>query len=99
ALMLLAGGVAGPGVAAALFTPIAAYAFGWPLIPGFVDWVVGEGLGFAVMLPILMMANRSLLAGLVARLPLLRLSVAIGSALLLTLAASNWTQFPFILVI
>jgi PAS domain-containing protein len=69
------------------------------MFPGFVDWVIGEGLGFAVMLPILLMANRAALLGLLGRLPLLRVVAAVGCALLLALAASNWAQSPFILVI
>lgn len=99
ALMLFAGGVAGPGLAAAVFAPIAAQAFGWPLLPGLVGWVVGEGLGYAVMLPILLMANHAALQDLLGRLPLLRTVAAAGGAVLLAVAASNWTQSPFILVI
>jgi diguanylate cyclase (GGDEF)-like protein/PAS domain S-box-containing protein len=99
ATMLAIGGVGAPAIGAAVLSPVAAYVFQWPLIETFWSWVVGEGLGFAVLLPILMMASRPVLRRLLDRARLLRLAATIGTCVLLAMAASSWTQFPFILVL
>jgi diguanylate cyclase (GGDEF)-like protein/PAS domain S-box-containing protein len=99
AAMLAVGAVVGPAIGAALLSAVAAYMLQWPFVQTFWAWVVGEGLGFAVLLPILLMANRSALRGLLARAKVLRLVVAVTTCVFLAMAASSWAQFPFILVI
>jgi diguanylate cyclase len=99
AVLLAAGGVAGPALAAVLVAPIAARALGLPLLPTFANWVVGEALGFAVLLPILLMASPSALAALFDRVVVLRLFAVVASSVLIALGAESWMQLPFILVI
>jgi diguanylate cyclase (GGDEF)-like protein/PAS domain S-box-containing protein len=99
ALMLATGGVAAPAIIAALIAALGASDRGWPPMQTFWDWIVGEGLGFAVLLPILMMAGRTAFAGLLNRATLARLAAVTCGSVLLAMAAANWAQFPFILVI
>ena len=64
AIMLLLGGiVARLGGGAVLGTAVA-QSLDWPPIQTFWRWVAGEGLGFAVLFPVLMMVSRASLAGL-----------------------------------
>jgi diguanylate cyclase (GGDEF)-like protein/PAS domain S-box-containing protein len=99
AAMLGVGGVAGPALSALIVAPVAAHAFGWPLVDTFLSWVVGEALGFAVLLPVLLLITRPGLIGLFCRARIARLVLALGASVLIALAAANWTQFPFILII
>ena len=62
-------------------------------------WVAGEALGFAVVFPVLMMLSRARLAGLSNPWRAARLAAIIGASTLLALAAVNWAQFPFLLVL
>ena len=98
-IMLLLGGVVAPSLAAALFSTAVAQSLDWQPIQTFWRWVAGEGLGFAVLFPVLMMVSRASLAGLLGARRLARLSATIGASTLFALAAASWTQFPLLLVI
>jgi diguanylate cyclase (GGDEF)-like protein/PAS domain S-box-containing protein len=97
--MFVAGGVISPAIVAAFFATFTAGALGWPLLGTFGSWVVGEALGFAVVLPVLMLASREALAALAAPARLVRLAATVGASILLAVAAASWAQLPFLLVI
>ena len=99
AIMLLIGGLVAPSLAATLFSSAVAQSLDWQPLQTFWRWVAGEGLGFAVLFPILMMLSRVSLAGLLGAKRLARLSATIGASTLFALAAASWTQFPLLMVI
>ena len=98
-IMLLLGGMVAPSLAAALFSTLVAQSLDWQPIQTFWRWVAGEGLGFAVLFPVLMMMSRASLAGLLGARRLAQLVATIGASTLFALAAASWTQFPLLLVI
>ena len=98
-LMMAAGGVAAPAVAALLFAVVAMVAMNLPFQEAFWPWIVGEFLGFSALLSTLMTLDRTALAGLVRRAPLARLALSIGGCIAIAAVVANWTQFPFLLVI
>lgn len=100
AAMLGLGGIAAPALVACAFAAVNALAFDRPFLRTVVEWVVGEGLGFAILLPVLMLATGREFAELAATpARLVRLAATVGASILLALAAVNFTQFPFLLVI
>ena len=98
-LMLVLGGLAAPAIVAVFFAAFTASFLGWPLLETFLIWIVGEGLGFAVLLPILMTSNHAAFLGLLKRTKLAQLAATIGASILIAVIAANWTQFPFLMVI
>ena len=99
AIMFALGGVAAPALAAAVFSAFAGQMLAWPMMASFWRWVAGEALGFAVLFPVLMMMSQFRLAGLSDPLRLARLAAIVGCSTLLALAAVQWTQLPFMLVL
>ena len=99
AIMFALGGLAAPALAAAVFSASARYMLDWPLVLSFSRWVAGEALGFAVLFPVLMTISRVGLAALSDPLRLARLAAIIGGCALLALAAVQWAQLPFVLVL
>ena len=99
AIMFALGGVAAPALAAAVFSASAGQMLAWPMIASFWRWVAGEALGFVALFPVLMLMSRPRLAGLATPLRLVRLAAIIGASTLLALAAVQWAQFPFLLVL
>jgi diguanylate cyclase (GGDEF)-like protein/PAS domain S-box-containing protein len=97
--MLALGGVAAPTLAAALFSATTAQWLGWPLLQTFWRWVAGEALGFAVVFPVLMTLSRARLADFSKVWRTAQLAAIIGASTLLALAAVNWVQFPFLLIV
>ena len=97
--MLVLGGLAAPAIVAVFFAAFTASFLGWPLLETFLIWIVGEGLGFAVLLPILMTSNHAAFLGLLKRTKLAQLAATIGASILIAVIAANWTQFPFLMVI
>jgi diguanylate cyclase (GGDEF)-like protein/PAS domain S-box-containing protein len=99
AFMLASGGVAAPSIVAVFFTAATVGVLGWAFFQTFWGWVIGEGLGFAILFPILMMVNRNAISRLFAGAKLGLIAVTAGASILFALAAVNWTQFPFLMVI
>ncbi|MDW6026110.1 PAS domain S-box protein [Mesorhizobium sp. BAC0120] len=98
AVMLVCGGVAAPAIVASLSAATTG-AMGWPFFQRFLVWVAGDALGFAILFPILMMTSGDAIRRLLARTKLGAMAATFGASILLTVAAMNWTQFPFLMVI
>lgn len=97
-LMLAAGGIVAPALIALPVAAFAATAAGGSFVHSFWDWTAAETLGFSMLLPALMLADRHGLRNLARRAVLARLVAVVGACVLIAAVVSDWMQFPFLLV-